>query len=99
MSGDDKMGVHLDGSYDGFSGRLEVIEGPTGRRQRSSGEKARIVAESLVPGVRVADVARKHGVTRWQVYDWRKQLRSGRLALPESVASMPALRPFWSKNR
>ncbi len=90
MSGDDKMGVHLDGSYDGFSGRLEVIEGPTGRRQRSSGEKARIVAESLVPGVRVADVARKHGVTRWQVYDWRKQLRSGRLALPESVASMPA---------
>jgi len=47
------------------------------------------VAESLLPGVRVAEVARRHGITRWQVYDWRKRLREGRLALPESVASAP----------
>lgn len=43
-----------------------------------------------MPGVRVADVARRYGVTRWQVYDWRKQFRSGRLALPESLTSEPA---------
>ena len=27
-------------------------------------------------------------VTRWQVYDWRRRLRQGRLALPESMAPM-----------
>lgn len=90
MERDGKMGVHLDASNEGYAGRLEVVEGPTGRRRRSDAERARIAAEGLLPGVRVADVARRHGVTRWQVYDWRKQLRSGRLALPESVTSAPA---------
>lgn len=91
MERDGKMGVLLDVSNEGYAGRLEVIEGPTGRRQRSESEKARIVAESLLPGARVSDVARKHGATRWQVYDWRKKLRrEGRLVLPESVASAPA---------
>ncbi|MGL4964726.1 MAG: IS66-like element accessory protein TnpA [Inquilinus sp.] len=83
------MGVQLDVRRDGYAGRLEVIEGPTGRRRWSESEKARIAAESLLPGVWVAEVARRHGVTRWQVYDWRKQLRQGRLALPDSVASAP----------
>jgi transposase len=69
--------------------RLEVIEGPTGRRRRTKAERARIAAESLVPGVAVAEVARRHGTTRWQVYSWRRQLREGRLALPEGVACLP----------
>jgi transposase len=82
-----KKGVHFDVPKNGFAGRLEVIEGPTGRRQRTRAEKARIVAESLMPGMRVADVARKYGATRWQVYDWRKRLRpQERLALPDSAA-------------
>jgi hypothetical protein len=59
MDRDGKMGVHLDVPINGFAGRLEVIEGPTGRRQRTEAEKARIVAESLMPDVRVADLARK----------------------------------------
>ena len=42
-----------------------------------------------MPGVTVADTARKHGTTRWQIYDWRKQLRKGKLVVPESVASLP----------
>jgi transposase len=68
-----------------------VIEGPTGRRKRTQAEKARIVAESLMPGVRVADVARKYGATRWQVYDWRRRLRrQERLPLPDSASSAPA---------
>jgi hypothetical protein len=61
MDRDGKKGVHLDVPINGFAGRLEVIEGPTGRRQRTEAEKARIVAESLMPGVRVADIARKYG--------------------------------------
>jgi len=48
------------------------------------------VAESLMPGARVADVARKYGATRWQVYEWRKRLRKGALALPEDIATAPA---------
>jgi len=84
------MGVPLDGSAGVGVSRLEVIEGPSGRRQRTQAERALIAAASMVPGVKVADVARKHGTTRWQVYDWRKQLRKGNLVLPESVASMPA---------
>ncbi len=88
MGVDDKMDVHLDVSTTGYLGRLEVLEGPTGRRVRSEADKVRIAAESLMPGVQVAAVARKYGVTRWQVYDWRRRLRQGRLALPESMAPM-----------
>jgi transposase len=84
-----KMGVHLDGSKSVLVSRLEVIEGPSGRRWRTKAERARIAAESMMPGVAVADVARKHGTTRWQIYDWRKQMRKGSLVLPESVAALP----------
>src|SRR3546814_3894201 len=90
MGRDGKMDVHLGVCHDGYVGRLDVIEGPSGRRQRSDEDKARIVAESLTAGVRVAAVARRHGLTRWQVYDWRRRVRDGRLALPERIVPSPA---------
>ncbi len=68
---------------------MEILEDRSGRRLRSEGERAQIAAESLVPGVRVADVARRHDVTRWQVYDWRKKLKAGLLALPAETAKEP----------
>ena len=40
--------------------RLEVINGALGRRRWSPEAKARIVAESLTPGVVVSEVARRH---------------------------------------
>jgi transposase len=43
--------------------------------------KGRIVRESLAPGVRVADVARKYGMCAQQLTTWRRAARSGRLAL------------------
>ena len=89
MERDGKVGVHLDGSVGGGVSRLEVIEGPTGRRRRTKAERARIAAESLMPGVSVADVARRHGTTRWQVYDWRKKLLTGQLVVPESMSALP----------
>jgi transposase len=89
MERDGKEGAHLDGSIGVGVSRLEVIEGPSGRRRRTKAERARIAAESLVPGIAVADVARRHGTTRWQVYDWRKKPRTGQLVLPESVAALP----------
>lgn len=72
---DGKKDVHLDGSSTGTVSRLEVIGGPTGRRVRSEAERARIVAESLLLGAQVSEVARKHGATRWQIYDWRRRFR------------------------
>ena len=89
MEVDGKMGVQLGGSMGVGVSRLEVIEGPSGRRRRTKAERARIAAESMMPGVTVADIARRYGTTRWQIYDWRKQLRQGNLVVPESVASLP----------
>jgi transposase len=55
--------------------RLEVISG-TGRRRRFASDfKARIVEETLVPGVIVSDVARRYGLTPQQVFTWRRQAR------------------------
>jgi transposase len=55
--------------------RDEVITG--GRRRRwSSDDKARIVRESLKPGAVVSEVAQRHGLTRWQLYDWRRKARA-----------------------
>ena len=63
--------------------RLEVISG-TGRRRRFASDfKGRIVEETLVPGVVVSDVARRHGLTPQQVFTWRRQARQ-LLASPES---------------
>lgn len=92
---DGKMDVHLDVSTAGYAGRFGVLEGPTGRRARSEADKARIAAESLMPGVQGADGGGRTQVwrTRWQVYDWRRRLRQGQLVLPESMAPQRTMRP------
>lgn len=84
------MDGYLDGSTVGYAGRMDVIEGRSGRRVRSAADRARIAAESLVPGTKVVDVARRHAVTRWQVYDWRRKLAAGQLAVPADVMAEPA---------
>ena len=89
MESDGKISVHLDGSRGVAVSRFEVIEGPSGRRRRTKAERARIGAKNMMPGVIVADIARKHGTTSWQIYDWRKQVRKGNLVVPENVAALP----------
>lgn len=93
MGLDSKKDVHLDGSTTGAVSRLEVLEGPSGRRVRSEAERARIVAESLLPGAQVSEVARKHGATRWQIYDWRRRFRQ-RGMLPPCEASQSTFAPL-----
>jgi transposase len=56
----------------------EVLTGPERHRRWSEEEKARIVAETLAPGARVADVARRHGVGRSLIYVWRRTRGHGR---------------------
>lgn len=46
----------MGGYLDGYAGTIEVLEGRSGRRLRSEAERARIGAESLVPGAKVGRV-------------------------------------------
>lgn len=55
--------------------RIEVLTGPGRRRRWSADEKARIVAETLVPGARVSEVARRWQVCPQQVFGWRRAVR------------------------
>ncbi|MDH5255794.1 MAG: transposase [Gammaproteobacteria bacterium] len=66
---------------------MEVINGALGRRRWSPEAKARIVAESLGPGVVVSEVARRHDLVPQQLFAWRHQARQGRLALPAEALS------------
>ncbi|RJL02858.1 IS66-like element accessory protein TnpA [Paracoccus siganidrum] len=67
---------------DGFVGRVEVERRTRGYRRWPEAVKARIVAESFQPGVRVVDVAQRHDLAPHQLSDWRRQARQGLLALP-----------------
>lgn len=62
---------HTDAIRDEPLRRIEVITGLERRRRWSEEDKARIVAESLEPGMIVAEVARRHGIHRNQLYGWR----------------------------
>ncbi len=68
--------------------RLEVIEGPTGRRNWPDEVKGRVVAETLEPGASVARVAARHRVTAQQVTTWRRLAREGRLVLPAKEGAL-----------
>lgn len=55
--------------------QIEVLTGPGRRRRWSADEKARIVAETLLPGARVSEVARRWQVCSQQVFGWRRAAR------------------------
>jgi transposase len=65
--------------------RLEVLPFP-GRSRRNrrwpDEVKGRIVAETLKPGVSVAEVARRHGVPANHISSWRSRAKKGALVLP-----------------
>ena len=56
----------------GDDGRVAVLSG-SARRRWSAAEKAAVVRETLVPGARVSDVARRWQVDAQQVYRWRNR--------------------------
>jgi transposase len=71
--------------------RLEILTGPGRRRRWSAEDKARIVAETLVPGARVSDVARRWQLSSQQVFGWR---RAARLAMTPAIAGGPITTGF-----
>ena len=58
------------------------------RRRWSAEEKARVVRESLRPGERVGEVARRYGISRWQLSTWRSLAREGKLAGASSAEAV-----------
>jgi len=76
-------------------GRVAVLSGFVRRRRWSAAEKAAVVRETLVPGARVSDVARRWQVDPQQVYRWRH--RDGvthRGTMPRSDTVEPAFVPI-----
>ena len=64
--------------------RLDVVD--TGRRRRwSHAEKLRIVAESYQGYRQVSAVARRHEITRSQLYAWRRALGGGERDLDRAL--------------
>ena len=62
-----------------------MITGRERRRRWSTAVKLRIVAEAVAPGTRLADVARRHEVSRGLLWQWCAQVRRGDLR-PEAPA-------------
>ena len=60
---------------------MEIITGSERRRRWRDEDKLRIVAEAETPGAVFADVARRHDVSRGQLWKWRGQVRRGELAV------------------
>jgi transposase len=58
------------------------------RRQWSKEDKARIVAESVVPGASIAEVARRHGINANLLFTWRKRFGAGILAGAENTVKV-----------
>ncbi len=61
--------------------RIQILSvSDTGRRRRwTDDEKVRIVEESQRDGVTIADVARRHEISRSMLYDWRYRQKIGLL--------------------
>jgi transposase len=70
---------------------MEIITGVERRRRWRDEEKLRIVAEADAPGAVIADVARRHGVARSQIFDWRRKARSGELGV---ISVLPEFLPL-----
>lgn len=64
-------------------GFVELLAAPAAKRRWSDEAKGRIVAETLVPGVTVNEVARRHGVKANHLSSWRTLARQGKLVVPE----------------
>lgn len=74
----------------------EVLPGVSRRREWSTEEKLRILAQSVAPGSSPTLTCRMHGISSGQLYTWRKQFRNGTLTgfmpvsiLPDEPVALP----------
>jgi transposase len=70
--------------------RLDVVSSGVGRRRWAREAKARIIAESMVPGANVADVARRNDIHPQHLYMWRRKAME-RLESASGPSFVPAM--------
>jgi transposase len=77
---------------------VEIITGVERRRRWRPEEKLRILAELDAPGTTVAEVARRHELSRGLLWQWRAAQQRGELVTADAaflpmrvVAELPAL--------
>lgn len=75
----------------------EVLSGPERRRRWGDEEKARLVAEIMVPGAKVTEIARRHGISRSLLYTWRREAER-ETASSGGAPTFPDLVPVMSKR-
>lgn len=76
------MGVHRESRIEAV-GFVELLAAPAAKRRWSDEAKGRIVAETLVAGVSVNEVARRHSLKANHLSAWRTLARQGKLVVPE----------------
>ena len=76
------MGVHRERHMEAV-GFVELLVAPASKRRWSDEAKGRIVAETLVAGVSVNEVARRHSLKANHLSAWRTLARQGKLVVPE----------------
>jgi len=65
--------------------RVEIVG--ERRRAHDAAFRARVVAESFLPGVRAADLAQRHGICKSLIYRWRRVDAPGAAVVAAPLAS------------
>ena len=72
-------------------GCVEVITGARRRRDWSDEEKLAIIAESFTTTTSISAVARRHGINKNQLFQWRRQFREGAFDQSERIDFVPVV--------